>query len=196
VRDPLLGFKTFRGFPSASSPQRLSTSRAPRVLAVYSAWSALWLALPKQNAHCTNRQHPVTLRRSAKPGYPRMLASMRPLARSPRRAEPRRHAADLSPNCRSSHQPKSMCSRAQRRSAGVHEHRNALLPAAEATNRTVRYVELAATQTPKRHADRVSSGQSRTADRRSALSSCSAPRQVRPSSRAEARANDLHRQVL
>lgn len=39
MRDPLLGFGTFRGFPSAFSPRRFSASRAPRVLAVCTAGS-------------------------------------------------------------------------------------------------------------------------------------------------------------
>lgn len=168
MRDPLLGFATFRGFPSASSPQRLSTSRAPRVLAVYSAWFVLWLALPKQNARCTNRQHPVTLRRSAKPGYPRMLASIRPLNVPPKRVDLNRHADDPAFDCRSSLRTGSARPCARRRSAGLHEHRGVSPPAAEATDRNVRHMNPRTRDAPKRIEMTLSSGQSRTGERRSA----------------------------
>jgi hypothetical protein len=117
IRDPLLGFGTFRGFPSASSPQSPLDVTCPSCPC--HAYSAVRLRSHRRSdANCANRQHSVAPRRSTRPGYPRMLTSIPTLIHSPRRMNPRQHTANLSPNCRSSHQPKLMRPCALRRNAG------------------------------------------------------------------------------
>lgn len=71
--------------------------RAPHVLTVScSAWVRRCEHLHRSEDATTNRQHPVTSRRGARPGYPRMLASMRTTIPSRRDGRGmRRHAADL-----------------------------------------------------------------------------------------------------
>lgn len=117
MRDPLLGFGTFRGFPSASSPQSPLDVTCPSC--PFHAYSAVrLLSHRRSDGNCANRQHSVAPCRSTRPGYPRMLTSMQPLTHSPRRGNPRKHTANFNPNCRSSHQPKLMRPCALRRNAG------------------------------------------------------------------------------
>jgi len=138
------GIRSWVSRPSEDFPPRLarnaSRRRVPLVSLPCTQRDSTINSYAEANVHRTNRQHPVTLRRSAKPGYPRMLASIRPLTAPPKRVDLHRHADDPDFDRRSDLRPGPACSRALRRSAGVHEHRGELLPAAEATDRNVRHM--------------------------------------------------------
>jgi hypothetical protein len=139
IRDPLLGFGTFRGFPSASSPQSPLDVTCPSCS--FHAYSAVrLLSHRRSDGNCANRQHSVAPRRSTRPGYPRMLTSIQTLTHSPKRMNPRRHAANYSPDCRSSHQPKLMRPCALRRNAGFMN--TATPPSSRRSDRRERHMSL------------------------------------------------------
>jgi hypothetical protein len=171
IRDPLLGFGTFRGFPSASSPQSPLDVTCPSCPCV--VLSMIRLSTARRSAqNPTNRQHPADSapkRDVYLPANADQHVTVDSLAETNEPAQTCRRPQPKLPKQPSAEIDVLMCPTPKR---WRYEHRNEF-PSCRRSDRSKRTPhELSVTHTPKRDADRVSSNSlRRTLPKQPSLSS-------------------------